>query len=318
MRRKILWSIITLVAILNVNIVVKADSYCNYNSKKMCEDHNKYVGDKFDYYCEWKKVDNKNICALKCSKLGEQACGGYPAVCKWFTSDKKCKYFEEDEPSDVTAPVVTKDCNKIGEGECKNSANCRWDDANKTCRSACASLSKSNCNNSYCKWNDDNNKCREVCTKITNDSDCKLAECEWKNNKCYNKVSTAMLSKTPGVIDTSTYNNYDSEELSCGNKLITKIPKSLLKIIRIVYLIIQIAVPVVLVIFGMLDLFKGITAQKEDEIKSGQNLFIKRLMGAGMVFFVLTLVKLLIGFVADSNKNRIIDCVECFINSKCD
>ena len=37
--------------------------------------------------------------------------------------------------------------------------------------------------------------------------------------------------------------------------------------VHTIILVIQIAVPVVLVILGMLDLFKGITAQKEDEIK---------------------------------------------------
>lgn len=89
-----------------------------------------------------------------------------------------------------------------------------------------------------------------------------------------------------------------------------KLPDTVHKII----LLIQIAVPVVLVIFGMLDLFKGITAQKEDEIKKGQQTFVKRLLAAALVFFVVLVVKLLIGFVAGDDKASITNCANCFIN----
>ena len=85
-------------------------------------------------------------------------------------------------------------------------------------------------------------------------------------------------------------------------------------LVRTVILVIQIAVPVVLVIFGMLDLFKGITAQKEDEIKKGQQTFIKRLFAAVLVFFVIAIVKLLIGFVSNDTNINIFDCADCFIN----
>lgn len=89
-----------------------------------------------------------------------------------------------------------------------------------------------------------------------------------------------------------------------------KLPDTVHKVI----LVIQIAVPVILVIFGMLDLFKGITAQKEDEIKKGQQTFVKRLLAAALVFFVVLIVKLLIGFVADGEKESITNCANCFIN----
>ena len=94
-----------------------------------------------------------------------------------------------------------------------------------------------------------------------------------------------------------------------GAKIDVKIANTVSKII----LIIQIAVPIVLVIFGMLDLFKGITAQKEDEIKKGQQIFIKRLLSAAIVFFVIAVVKLLISLVADSSGENIIDCANCFL-----
>ena len=114
------------------------------------------------------------------------------------------------------------------------------------------------------------------------------------------------------------YKNFDSKMVSCGDGLITKIPKAIPKTVSIIYTIIQIAVPVVLIIFGMMDLFKGITAQKEDEIKKGQQLFVKRLIVAALVFFMFVIVKIIISFVADSTGVRIIECTECFIENECD
>ncbi len=78
-----------------------------------------------------------------------------------------------------------------------------------------------------------------------------------------------------------------------------------------IVLIIQIGVPVLLIIFGMLDLGKAVIAQKEDEIKKGQSTFFKRLIAAILVFFVVTIVKLVVNFAAD--RTDAVDCIDCFI-----
>ena len=77
--------------------------------------------------------------------------------------------------------------------------------------------------------------------------------------------------------------------------------------------VIQIAVPVILVIFGMIDLLKAVIASKEDEIKKGRQIFIKRLLAAVIVFFVISVVRLLISFVAEDNKQGFWECVDCFL-----
>lgn len=115
-----------------------------------------------------------------------------------------------------------------------------------------------------------------------------------------------------------TYNNYTESMVSCGQGLMTNIPTMIPKVISIVYTVIQIAVPVVLVIMGSLDLFKGIIAQKEDEIKKGQQMFVKRLIAAALVFFVFVIVKVVVSLVADGTSNRIMECAECFIENECD
>lgn len=93
-----------------------------------------------------------------------------------------------------------------------------------------------------------------------------------------------------------------------------KIDVKIANAVHTIILVIQIVVPVLLVIFGMLDLFKGITAQKEDEIKKGQQMFIKRLLSAAIIFFVIAIVKLLISFVAGDDSDGIMPCANCFLN----
>ena len=82
--------------------------------------------------------------------------------------------------------------------------------------------------------------------------------------------------------------------------------------------IIKIVVPILLVVFGMLDLGKAVMAQKEDEIKKGQQTFVKRLIAAVIVFLVVFVVEIAIGLVAprDSNEN-VWGCFNCLVNNEC-
>ena len=119
------------------------------------------------------------------------------------------------------------------------------------------------------------------------------------------------------------YNNFNgnNDVISCGNGLIDNVPSGVPKVTHIIYNIIQVAVPVLLVLFGSMDLIKAVVAGKDDEIKKSQSIFIKRLISALIVFFVFIVVKLLVSVVADNNSNNsasnIIKCTECFIEAKC-
>lgn len=86
--------------------------------------------------------------------------------------------------------------------------------------------------------------------------------------------------------------------------------------VHLIIVVLKIAIPVILVILGMMDLLKGVTASKEDEIKKGQQMFIKRLIAAVLVFFVVTIVQLVISFAAKDSTN-IMGCAKCFINGDC-
>lgn len=68
-------------------------------------------------------------------------------------------------------------------------------------------------------------------------------------------------------------------------------------LIHYIYIGIKIVVPILLIIFAMLDLGKAITAKKEEDIKKYQSSCIKRVITGLLVFLVLVLVEFLLGFV---------------------
>lgn len=68
-------------------------------------------------------------------------------------------------------------------------------------------------------------------------------------------------------------------------------------LVHYIYLGIKIVVPILLVIFAMLDLGKAIAAKKEEDIKKYQSSCIKRIITGLLVFLVIVLVEFLLGFV---------------------
>lgn len=97
---------------------------------------------------------------------------------------------------------------------------------------------------------------------------------------------------------------------SMGLKFSGMIPNVVHLIIQVIWVV----VPILLVIFGLLDLAKAVMAQKEDEIKKGQQTLIKRLIAAVIVFLVIPVVKIVIDFVSGED-DTIASCFNCFVNA---
>ncbi len=95
----------------------------------------------------------------------------------------------------------------------------------------------------------------------------------------------------------------------------TGIPDQIAHIIGLAVTLIQIVVPILLIIWGMLDLGKAVMAQKDDEIKKGQQTFIKRIVAAAIVFFVVVIVKLVVGLVAGDDGAGIAGCIDAILAS---
>ena len=111
--------------------------------------------------------------------------------------------------------------------------------------------------------------------------------------------------------------NFNLDELyKCGN-LGFEFSGTFPYLVSTAILIIKIVVPILLIIFGMLDLGKAVVASKEDEIKKGQQTFLKRVVSAVIVFFVIQIVQLLVSFISNSDQN-VSRCFNCFVNGKID
>lgn len=85
--------------------------------------------------------------------------------------------------------------------------------------------------------------------------------------------------------------------------------------------LIKIGVPILLIIFGMLDLGKAVMSNDEKEMKAGQSKLIKRCLYAVLVFFIVAIVQFLVGVLnnngEDVNGKNIESCISCFINGEC-
>lgn len=101
---------------------------------------------------------------------------------------------------------------------------------------------------------------------------------------------------------------------ACG-----EIPGAVFNVVSMIIMLIQVVVPILLIIWGMIDFAKSVIGGDEDKIKAGQKVFIKRLIAAVLVFLVVTIVKLLIGLVGQLGVeggagSEVWTCVEKFIN----
>lgn len=89
--------------------------------------------------------------------------------------------------------------------------------------------------------------------------------------------------------------NFLANDVPCGNGVI--IPATLVGLIRAGVFVIQVVVPILLILWGMLDFAKGIIGQDEDKIKAGQKKFIQRLIAAVIVFLIVALVGFVVNLV---------------------
>ncbi len=64
--------------------------------------------------------------------------------------------------------------------------------------------------------------------------------------------------------------------------------------------IFQIVIPIILVVLGLISLGKAVVASKDDEIKKATSGLVKKIVLAAAIFFVVAIVKLVIGLVSKS------------------
>ena len=73
-----------------------------------------------------------------------------------------------------------------------------------------------------------------------------------------------------------------------------------ISLIKNIFNLIKILVPIVLILMGAIDLTKAVMASDDKEIKAATSKLIKRAIAAVAVFFAVTLVDVIMGLVGDS------------------
>ena len=72
-------------------------------------------------------------------------------------------------------------------------------------------------------------------------------------------------------------------------------------LVKFILRVICIVVPVVMIVLGTIDLFKAVTAGKDEEIKKRQKALITRLIAGIIVFLVPSIVSLLMELIGQSS-----------------
>lgn len=87
------------------------------------------------------------------------------------------------------------------------------------------------------------------------------------------------------------------------------------QVVGYVLLVFKIVIPILVIILGMIDLGKAVVASKDDEIKKGIKSLMWRAIAAVIIFFIPTLVSLIMGLVtnfSDSGAKADFDiCKQC-------
>ena len=98
-------------------------------------------------------------------------------------------------------------------------------------------------------------------------------------------------------------------DIACGE---LTVPEYLVYVISLVYFSIRIIIPILLIIFCMIDMGKAIVAKKEEDVKKAQSLLLKKLL-IGLVIFILPyFIEWMIRIL--SQDSTISDCIKNLID----
>jgi len=71
------------------------------------------------------------------------------------------------------------------------------------------------------------------------------------------------------------------------------------QVVGYVFMVAKIVIPILLIIWGMLDLGRAVVAAKDDEIKKATKSLAFRAVSAVIIFFIPTLINVVVGLISD-------------------
>ena len=149
------------------------------------------------------------------------------------------------------------------------------------------------------------------CSKYT-----KKSTCKFHNDKCtWNKKTKTCDAKADGGASMTDVSN--------KNFTFCKRTAKIWRIVGKLFWIVKIIVPVILIIMGSIDFGKAVVSSKAEEITKAAKTFGIRVASGIIIFFVPTVVTILLGLIASfSSSGAAKDyevCKTCIMNpGKCD
>lgn len=115
-------------------------------------------------------------------------------------------------------------------------------------------------------------------------------------------------------------NNLATNIVRCGGLGEFGIPAGIPAFTRGLYTTLKYLVPVLIILFGILDFVKAVMASKEQDMKEYQNKFIRRLISGVAIFLVLAVVNFVFSQTKVQDANGILKCLSCLstTESACD
>ena len=121
-------------------------------------------------------------------------------------------------------------------------------------------------------------------------------------------------------ISIADIHQFEGEPNSIADKGFCTRLKSPLKFIGYILLIVKIVIPLILIVFGIIDLFKAVTAGKDGEVAKSLKSLAFRIIAGVAIFFVPTIISFVFSLVDgfDSVKSEYDICQRCILDvSKC-
>lgn len=92
----------------------------------------------------------------------------------------------------------------------------------------------------------------------------------------------------------------------------------IINIIQSVLMIVQWAIPIIIIVIGTFDIMKAVIASKEDEIKAAQKMLIKRVVYAVIIFLIPSIVYFVFNIVSNSGTEGTGEFWKCWKQSNQD
>ena len=146
------------------------------------------------------------------------------------------------------------------------------------------------------------------------------------SGKCPSEIDVIFVSGNTcalyGCEVEKNYNNvvYNTNTITCGD--VTGIPENLPIFIRRLINLVKILVPIVLIIMGIIDFLKAMTAGDEKAMSEAPRRFVRRIIVSILIFLVVVIIQFVVRLISDASTkagsdnpaSSIANCISCFVS----